>query len=120
MDSKDTKFLAVVGSQRTDIAGAVRLGTAAFPETGQKRIVLLSDGNENIGDAMSAVLAARPLGVTVDVVPLASSVHDVSVQKLGLPAGQKGQTFETNIRAGDQPRPHGAPYRNGNRWGNKR
>ena len=38
---------------------AIRLGTAAFPETGQKRIVLISDGNENIGDAMSAVLAAQ-------------------------------------------------------------
>lgn len=99
MDSKDTKILAVVGSQRTDIAGAVRLGTAAFPETGQKRIVLLSDGNENIGDAMAAVLAARPLGVTVDVVPLGiERGNDVSVQKLGLPARvKKGQTFETKI-----------------------
>jgi len=31
----------------------------------------MSDGNENVGDAMSAVLAAKPLGVTVDVVPMA-------------------------------------------------
>jgi hypothetical protein len=62
VDTKDTKVLAVVGSERTDIAGAVRLGTAAFPETGQKRLVLLSDGNENMGDAMTAVLQARPLG----------------------------------------------------------
>ena len=42
----------VVGEDRTDIAGAIRLGTAAFPETGQKRLVLFSDGNENIGDAV--------------------------------------------------------------------
>ncbi|GIT13143.1 MAG: hypothetical protein CM1200mP34_5490 [Verrucomicrobiales bacterium] len=40
----------VVGEDRTDIAGAIRLGTAAFPETGQKRLVLFSDGNENIGE----------------------------------------------------------------------
>ena len=33
---------------------AIRLATAAFPETGQKRLVLMSDGNENVGDAMSA------------------------------------------------------------------
>ena len=63
------KIQAVVGTERTDIAAAIRLGTAAFPETGQKRLVLLSDGNENVGDAMGAVLAAKPLGVTVDVVP---------------------------------------------------
>ena len=49
----------VVGPDRTDIAGAIRLGTAAFPEAGQKRLVLFSDGNENIGDAVQAVMAAR-------------------------------------------------------------
>ena len=58
------KIQAVVGTERTDLAAAIRLGTAAFPETGQKRLVLLTDGNENLGDAMAAVLAAKPLGVT--------------------------------------------------------
>ncbi len=93
------KINAVVGTERTDIAGAIRLGTAAFPENGQKRLVLLSDGNENMGDAMAALLAARPLGVTVDVVPLGvERGNDVSVQKLGLPGRvKKGQTFETKI-----------------------
>src|SRR5688500_2449629 len=31
------KITAVVGSERTDLASAIRLGTAAFPETGQRR-----------------------------------------------------------------------------------
>lgn len=93
------KIQAVVGTERTDIAGAIRLGTAAFPETGQKRLVLMSDGNENIGDAMAAVLAARPLGVTVDVVPMGiTRENDVSVQKLGIPPKlKKGQSFEAKI-----------------------
>src|SRR5947207_546399 len=52
----DQKIQAVVGSGRTDVASAVRLGTAAFPETGQKRLVLLSDGNENVGDAFAAAI----------------------------------------------------------------
>lgn len=93
------KINAVVGSDRTDISAAIRLGTAAFPETGQKRLVLLTDGNENIGNAMSALLAAKPLGVTLDVLPLATSrAHDVSVQKLGLPSKAKqGQPFEARI-----------------------
>ena len=99
LDEKDTKVLAVVGTERTDIAGALRLGTAAFPETGQKRLVLISDGNENLGDAMAAVLQARPLGVTVDAVPLGvQRGNDVSVQKLGLPSRvKKGQTFDARI-----------------------
>lgn len=95
------KIQAVVGTERTDLAAAIRLGTAAFPETGQKRLVLLTDGNENIGDAVAAALAAKPLGVSIDVVPLGvSRGSDVSVQKISLPNTlKKGQTFEVKIFA---------------------
>ncbi len=92
---------AVVGPERTDIASAIRLGAAAFPETGQKRLVLLSDGNENVGDALPALAAARPLGVSLDVLPLgATRGNDVSIQKLTVPASvKKGQTFDVKIFA---------------------
>jgi uncharacterized membrane protein len=95
------KIHAVVNSERTDIGAAIRLGTAAFPENGQKRIVLLSDGNENMGDAMSAALAAKPLGVSIDVMPIgAARGGDLTVQKLSLPNNlKKGQTFEVKILA---------------------
>jgi uncharacterized membrane protein len=93
------KIEAVVGTERTDLAGAIRLGTAAFPENGQKRLVLMTDGNENIGDAMAAVLAARPLGVTLDVVPMGvARGNDVCVQKVQVPPKlKKGQAFEVKI-----------------------
>jgi uncharacterized membrane protein len=93
------KILAVVSPDRTDIAAAVRLGTAAFPENGQKRLVLLSDGNENMGEVMSAVFSAKPLDVSIDVIPLGvSRGNDVSVQRLGLPGRvKKGQTFDAKI-----------------------
>ena len=44
---------------------------------------------------------ARPLGVSVDVVPLGvGRGHDVSIQKLSLPGNlKKGQTFEVKIFA---------------------
>ena len=95
----DEKVQAVVGKDRTDIAGAIRLGTAAFPETGQKRLVLMSDGNENIGDALTAALAAAQQGVTMDVVPMGiKRGNDVSVQKLSVPPNiKKGQPFEVKI-----------------------
>lgn len=95
------KIHAVIGTERTDIGSAIRLGTAAFPETGQKRLVVMSDGNENLGDALGAVAAAKSLGVTIDVVPLGiSRGGDVSIQKLGVPAAiKKGQTFEVKILA---------------------
>jgi len=95
------KIEAVVDTERTDLAAAIRLGTAAFPERGQKRLVIMSDGNENIGEAMSAVLAAKPLGVTVDVFPMgATRGNDVFVQKVQLPSKlKKGQPFEVKIFA---------------------
>jgi uncharacterized membrane protein len=93
------KIQAVVGTERTDLAAAIRLGTAAFPENGQKRLVLITDGNENMGDAMGALLASKPLGVTVDVMPMGvARANDVSVEKLQIPAKlKKGQAFETKI-----------------------
>lgn len=93
------KVQAVVGSERTDLSEAIRLATAALPETGQKRLVLLSDGNQNSGDALEAVAAARRLGATIDVVPLGSARRgDVSLQRLEMPARLKrGQPFELKI-----------------------
>src|ERR1051325_1573152 len=93
------KIQAVVGTERTDLAAAIRLGTAAFPEHGQKRLVLMSDGNENLGDAMSAVMAGKELGMSVDILEMGvSRANDVSVEKLQLPAQvKKGQAFEVKI-----------------------
>ncbi len=92
---------AVIGNERTDIGAAIRLGTAAFPENGQRRLVLVSDGNENIGDSMAAISAALPLGVSLDVIPIgATRGNDVSIRKLGIPASaKKGQPFDVKIFA---------------------
>jgi len=93
------KVEAVVDTQRSDLASAIRLATAAFAETGQKRIVLMSDGNENIGDVMAAVAGAKSQGATVDVVPLGvTRGNDVFVQKVQVPTKlKKGQPFEEKI-----------------------
>ncbi len=55
---------------RTDIAQAIRLAMAAFPGDMAKRIVLLSDGNQNAGDVLREVVEAAANGITIDVVPL--------------------------------------------------
>jgi secreted protein with Ig-like and vWFA domain len=93
------KIQAVVDMTRSDLSAAVRLGAAAFPEAGQKRLVLLSDGNENAGDVLSALRSVRALGVTLDVLPVGvTRGNDVSVQKLGVPTTVKeGATFEVKI-----------------------
>ncbi|MCW5554923.1 MAG: VWA domain-containing protein [Verrucomicrobiae bacterium] len=99
---------AVVATDRTDIGAAIRLATAAFPESGQHRIVLLSDGNENLGDALSAAHSARASGVSVDVLELGTERgNDVSVQRLEVPSTVgKGQAFDVKVFVqADQPGP---------------
>ncbi|MFH0981313.1 MAG: VWA domain-containing protein [Planctomycetota bacterium] len=55
---------------RTNVASAIRLAMAMFPADTAKRIVLLSDGNDNMGDVLTEAQRARADGVVIDVVPL--------------------------------------------------
>jgi hypothetical protein len=47
----------------TNMARAIQVGIASFPAEGARRLVLLSDGNENVGSAAEAALIARSLDV---------------------------------------------------------
>jgi uncharacterized membrane protein len=60
----------IPNSERTDIAAALRLAMAMFPADTAKRMVLMSDGNDNMGDVLTEVRRAGADGIPVDVVPL--------------------------------------------------
>ncbi|MDQ2687186.1 MAG: VWA domain-containing protein, partial [Armatimonadota bacterium] len=62
---------ASVSGDATDLAGALRLAGAAFPPDTGRKIVVLSDGNENIGDAEAEMEGLRSQGVRIDVAPTA-------------------------------------------------
>ena len=53
----------------TDLAAALRLADAAFPQTLAKKIVVLSDGNQTRGDAAAEADALRLGGVRVEIAP---------------------------------------------------
>jgi len=57
-------------TDRTDVSSAMRLAMAIFPHDSAKRIVLMSDGNDNMGDLLSEARRAKADGIPVDVVPL--------------------------------------------------
>jgi len=54
----------------TDVAGALRLAAGLIPDGYARQLVLISDGQENLGDAATAVSALRAEGVRVDVLPV--------------------------------------------------
>src|ERR1700676_458180 len=53
----------------TDIEGALQLALSTFPAQGARRILLISDGNENRGHALTEALRARERGIAVFTVP---------------------------------------------------
>jgi len=55
---------------RTNIAQALRMAEACALESTNNRIVLLSDGNQNVGDALEEAQNARANTISVDIVPL--------------------------------------------------
>lgn len=92
-------FVTLIEPDGTDIASAVRLAAAAFPEGYGKRIVILSDGNENRASVLEEIRLARSLGITVDTVPITySHPAEMSVQKVLVdPEIRKGQPFDIRV-----------------------
>jgi len=79
--------LAVVDTSGTDLAEAIRLALAVLPEDGQKRLVLLSDGNETQGRVLDWLPHLRQRQVACDVVPLGTNrPGDVRVERTEVPA----------------------------------
>jgi uncharacterized membrane protein/Mg-chelatase subunit ChlD len=90
---------SVVPGEFTDISAAIRLAAASLPDGMRKRLVVLSDGNENLGDAIAEAQNAGNNDIAVDVVPLsAQASHEVLLERLTLPNEAKiGEPIE--IRA---------------------
>lgn len=82
-----TQIQSFVGGEQTDVAGALRLAMAAFPQGAMKRVVLFSDGNETRGTAMEEVKLANASGVEVSVFPLEiGGATEVRVREVDVPA----------------------------------
>jgi Mg-chelatase subunit ChlD/uncharacterized membrane protein len=63
------------GGMVTDIEGGLQLALSTFPERGARRIVLVSDGNETQGHALTEALRARERGVEIFTVPSGGSAR---------------------------------------------
>ncbi len=83
----------------TNVAEAVRLGTALLPSDSQRRLVLLSDGNQNVDDVRNAAKIAAANGVQIDVVPInVQSGHDVSIGSVNAPSTlSEGEQFNVSV-----------------------
>lgn len=85
---------------RTDISAALQLGMALFPDEGAKRLVLLSDGRENMNVALEQVEFAALQGIELVYMPLGDSASEVEVliESLTSPGSvREGQEFDLTV-----------------------
>ena len=64
------EFQSEVRADYTNLAEGLRLAAALLPSDARRRIVVISDGQENVGDAVEQSRFLRAQGIVVDVAPL--------------------------------------------------
>ena len=87
------------GTDATNLESALGLAQASMPEDTSRRIVIVTDGNENIGQARNLAKRIADSGIGIDVVPVAlDATNEVLVDKIDLPNDiRKGQPFEARV-----------------------
>ncbi len=83
----------------TNLESALKLAKASFPEDSARRIVVVTDGNENLGDAATTARSLSDDGIGIDVIPIfLKGGNEVIVEKVALPSDiRRGQNFEARI-----------------------
>ncbi|MDB5076884.1 MAG: hypothetical protein JWO42_3063, partial [Chloroflexi bacterium] len=88
-------FESVVDPSYTNLESGLSLGAALLPSGYRRRVVLLSDGRENLGDAVSEAQLLRSEGIRVDVAPISfKQGPEVRVDSLTVPSSlHRGERF---------------------------
>lgn len=97
----DERMAGPIDGNYTDIAAALKLALASFPEGTGKRVVLFSDGNENLGLSEEQADLAKKNNVQIDTVALAPGFHnqtEILVQAIESPAvAAQGQRLPIRV-----------------------
>src|SRR6266516_2865497 len=67
-----SQFESTPDTNYTDLAAGLRLAAAILPQDSERRIVLLSDGQQNLEDALQEAQILQQEGIRLDIVPLPS------------------------------------------------
>ena len=91
--------LFAIRTDATNLESAMKLAHASFPEDSAKRIVVVTDGNENIGNARALGRVLVDDQVSIDVVPVELTARaEIAVEKITLPAeSRRGQPLEARV-----------------------
>ncbi|HSH21287.1 MAG TPA: VWA domain-containing protein, partial [Candidatus Caenarcaniphilales bacterium] len=92
-------FASIPTRAATDVGGALRLAAALFPDDTQKRIVLVSDGNDTTGRGQSEAALAASRGIQIETFAVGLGAADeVVVERLQSPATARvGENIEVEV-----------------------
>ena len=90
---------SLLDPQATNIAAAMKLAHATFPEDAARRIVLATDGNQNQGNALEQARAMAAAGIGIDVAPIRYHVRaDVAIERVIVPGEVRlNQPFDLRV-----------------------
>jgi uncharacterized membrane protein len=93
------RFASVPARSATDIGAALRLAAALFPDDSQKRIVLVSDGNDTTGRGQAEASLAAARGIQIETYAIGLGAADeVIVQRVHTPATARvGEEIEVEV-----------------------
>lgn len=88
-----------VGATATDIGRGLDTAMALFASDAERRLLLISDGNETRGNSQATLARARRSGVTIyAAVPPHTGAPDVAVEKLAVaPLVAEGSVFSLHV-----------------------
>jgi uncharacterized membrane protein len=93
------KYTAADGGHATNLEAALRDAAASLPAGLVPRIVLISDGNENLGSVVRGAWQARELGIPIDTFSLSGRPKpNLRLESMSLPAQVfSGERFPIDI-----------------------
>ncbi len=88
-----------INFDRTDIASGIIAALGIMPEDSSKMVVLLSDGNENLGDVSKAAKLAANNNVKIfAVAPPPRKENEILIKKISVPKDvNEGETFYAKV-----------------------
>ena len=94
-----SKIESMFDPDYTNLAAAMKLAQASFPEDASKRILIISDGNQNLGNAAEQAQELSQAGTGIDVMPVRYETRaEIIVERVAIAADvRRGQPFDLRV-----------------------
>ncbi len=96
-----SKRRSILDKSATNLASAAEVAQASFPEDSSKQVVIVTDGNENLGDARPVAKLMAEDGIGIDVLPIQlSKGAEIAIERVVHSSDvREGSPFDVRVVA---------------------